>query len=122
SSVETVQTPRTPTGSPSSAQATVVAGSVLPTLPLVRRGGYDKDAVDAHLRAAASATQSLEHRVTSAESRVQELENELARTKEALAEAEKPTYAGLGGRATSMLRLAEDEAADVRAAATREAA
>ena len=55
--------------------------------------------------------------LASSEERVIELEAELERLRAELAENANPTYAGLGGRATSMLKMAEDEAADVRTAA-----
>src|SRR3546814_6569753 len=55
------------------------------------------------------------------EKRVIELEGELEALKKKVSEAERPSYAGLGGRANELLRLAEEEAEDIRNQAVREA-
>ena len=47
---------------------------------------------------------------------------QLERPASELAENQNPSYAGLGGRASAMLRLAEEEAAEVRDEAERDAA
>ena len=53
--------------------------------------------------------------------RVIDLEAEVARLKSEVAESENPSYAGLGGRAAGMLRLAEEEASEIRAVAEADA-
>ena len=82
--------------------------------PVTRRGGYDRAAVDAYLADAES------ERVDTAR-RLRELEDELSSLRERLAEIDEPTYAGLGGRAAELLRLAEEQADAMQEAATREA-
>ena len=91
-------------------------------LPVVRRGGYDRAAVDQRLHQLQSEKSGLSSSLTSSEERVIELEADLERLRAELKENSNPTYAGLGGRAASMLKLAEDEAHDVRTASHREAA
>lgn len=91
-------------------------------LPVVRRGGYDMSAVNErikqlteHQRTSASALSTAKQRITELESQVDKLKSELAENKD-------PSYAGLGGRASAMLRLAEEEADDVKSAAENQAA
>ena len=52
--------------------------AALPPLPTVRRGGYDKDAVDARLRQLAADHAEFGQRATRAEARISELETALA--------------------------------------------
>ena len=116
-------TPRPPVSAPAApppaAPARPAVGS---PLPVVRRGGYDKAAVDQRLHQLQSEKSGLSSSLTSSEERVIELEADLERLRAELKENANPTYAGLGGRAASMLKLAEDEAHDVRTASHREAA
>ena len=92
-----------------------------PTFPTVRRGGYDATAVDTKVRQLVDETGRLSGALTEAERRVGDLEREIAAAREELAETERPSYAGLGGRASSMLRLAEEEAGEIRGTAERDA-
>src|SRR5439155_14290258 len=80
-----------------------------PTFPVVRRGGYDTAAVDRHVQAVSGLAASLEQ----ARATITALESRLEEATTRLAENENPTYAGLGGRASEMLRLAEEQADDV---------
>mgnify|MGYP000510025812 CR=1 FL=1 len=95
------------------------APAAAPGFPVVRRGGYDTASVDAKVRQLLGEKSGLAQSLTESEQRVVELEAELERVRTEVAEMERPSYAGLGGRASAMLRLAEEEAADVRAAAER---
>ena len=89
---------------------------------MVRRGGYDQAAVDAQIRQLASEKASLGASLTESEQRVIELEAALEAAKAELAETDNPSYAGLGGRASAMLRLAEEETDEIRGGAERDAA
>jgi hypothetical protein len=90
-------------------------------LPLVRRGGYDKDAVDRHLRTAAAEKAGLLASLNDAQGKLKVLEAQVSDLRERLSEHEKPSYAGLGGKASELLRLAEEQAADVLDQATQHA-
>ena len=83
---------------------------------MVRRG-YDRDAVDAHLRRLTTEKAGLGSTLAESERRTAALEQELGTLREQLPENHNPSYAGLGGRASAMLRLAEEEADEVRDAA-----
>ena len=111
----------TPESAPPAAPASPAAAPALPPLPTVRRNGYDKVAVDRALRQLPATMPSSDQRATRAESRVGQLEAELAQLRTQLEETSNPSYAGLGGRASAMLRLAEEEAAEMRAVAQRDA-
>ena len=92
------------------------------TLPTVRRGGYDRDAVDTRLSQLSGEHARLSSGLSTAQGRIGELEAALDKARTELDENKNPSYAGLGGRATSMLRLAEEEAGEVRVTAERDAA
>src|SRR5699024_5091838 len=94
----------------------------LPDLPTVRRGGYDKSAVDRHMRTLVADKADIAGHLEEAQSHNQELASQLETLRERLKEHEEPTYAGLGGRASEMLRLAEEQAAEVLDEARRHAA
>ncbi len=87
----------------------------------VRRGGYDRFAVDAQLEQLLAEKARLEDEASQARQQTESLAQEVTRLREQMAEVESPSYAGLGGRAASMLRLAEEEASEVRQAANKEA-
>ncbi|MGH3355622.1 MAG: hypothetical protein ACRDOJ_06960, partial [Nocardioidaceae bacterium] len=89
--------------------------------PTARRGGYDRAAVDRFVAANESGRQEAATALKSTRQRVHDLEAEVASLREQLAEASEPTYSGLGGRASELLRLAEEQAADVTKNAHREA-
>ena len=76
------------------------------SFPVVRRGGYDTGAVDARVHQLLTEKSGLSTSLTESERRVVELEAELEKARTDLAEMERPSYAGLGGRASAMLRLA----------------
>ncbi|MSW69317.1 MAG: hypothetical protein F2829_04620, partial [Actinobacteria bacterium] len=119
---------RPPASRPAAGPAATTTSPVAPTpagaapLPVVRRGGYDKAAVDQRVGQLQNEKSGLATSLASSEQRVIELEAELSAAREELQENANPTYAGLGGRASSMLKMAEEEAADVRRAGHRDAA
>lgn len=113
--------PRAPVASPASPPATAAGASSLPQLPLVRRGGYDKEAVDRHLRTVAAEKAGLSASLNEAQARTRQLEAELADLRKEMSENERPSYAGLGGKASQMLRLAEEQAEEVVAQANLQA-
>ncbi len=82
-----------------------------PELPTVRRGGYDTGAVDRFVRTTTAEKAGLVASLTEAQSRLKSLQSEVEVLRTKVDENENPTYAGLGGRASEMLRLAEEQAA-----------
>lgn len=74
-----------------------------PTFPVVRRGGYDKAAVDGWL----AEHQAQRH---DAQQENERLRHEVSELQSQVAEHGSPTYAGLGGHAAAMLRIAEEQA------------
>lgn len=97
------------------------AALTIPQLPVVRRGGYDRDAVDHYIRGLLSQRSELEGRATSAESDLTAAKSRLEKLTSQLAEHEAPSYAGLGGRASEMLRLAEEQSEAVLLEARQQA-
>src|SRR5690349_8037663 len=88
-------------------------GSGRPSFPVVRRGGYDPASVDRQIHTLAGEKAGLTAGLNEAKSKVAALEKELATLRERVSEQDSPTYAGLGGRASEMLRLAEEQADEV---------
>ncbi|MCX6397493.1 MAG: hypothetical protein NTV23_13490 [Propionibacteriales bacterium] len=113
-------------GVPRSANAPLVppkaASTSATTLPVVRKGGYDTDAVDRHLRTTSAERAGLIASLNESQDRIRILAAENAQLREKLSENETPSYAGLGGRASEMLRLAEEQADDVLGEANSRAA
>ncbi|MGZ4446145.1 MAG: hypothetical protein ACXVEC_05715, partial [Nocardioides sp.] len=102
-----------PAAATPAAATPAAANPTAANLPLVRRGGYDKDAVDRHLRTTAAEKAGLLASLQEAQGKLKVLEAQVSGLRERLAENEKPSYAGLGGKASEMLRLAEEQAEDV---------
>src|SRR4051812_43936607 len=117
---ETRVLPRVPAppAAPGGRPATASSGA---PLPVVRRGGYDPAAVDARLKQHAQENAGLASSLTTAQQRIAELESRLQAANDQLAENQTPSYAGLGGRASAMLRLAEEEAGEIRGTAEKDA-
>lgn len=99
----------------------------VPDFTIVLRG-YERTQVDSYIeRLTARLAQLVDARDLADNSsrdndgRVVELEKKLAETQRALEEAAKPTLSGLGTRVEQLLRLAEEQAADHRDDARREA-
>src|SRR6478735_11607220 len=63
-------------------------------IPVVRRGGYDRDAVDAKLRQLTTEKAGLSGSLSQSERRVLELEEQLSHLSAELAENKNPSYAG----------------------------
>src|SRR5690349_23242237 len=105
------------TAVPRSANAPLVppkaASTSAAALPLVRRGGYDKDAVDRHLRTTSAEKAGLIASLNESQEKLRALQNENTKLREKVDEVEAPSYAGLGGRASELLRLAEEQSEDV---------
>lgn len=125
-STETQVLPRVPgaSGSPSSGHnSPPPAPGSLPAFPVVRRGGYDPGTVNARVQQLLQANGQGQSALRNAQRRIGELERQVTDLKAAAAQGtEAPSYASLGGRASAMLRLAEEEAAAVKEAAEKEAA
>ncbi len=107
---------------PRSGNAGGATTAAVSTFPVVRRNGYDKAAVDSRMRQLASEKAGLSASLSDSERRVIDLESEVTETRKQVHEAKSPSYAGLGGRASTMLRLAEEEADEIRESAQRDAA
>jgi hypothetical protein len=97
---------------PQSAQATMPR-LVSPSFAVVRRGGYDKAAVD-------SFVAQQQHEATLSAAQFRSTAREVARLQALVGDLEKrlaemgtPTYAGLGDHAAAMLRIAEEQASNV---------
>lgn len=93
------------------------AAAVTPTFTVVRRGGYDKAAVDAYVARMAAASAG----TSSAQQELASLRDTVADLEQRLSEVDNPTYAGLGGRAAAVLRLAQEEADALRTRAQQAA-
>lgn len=91
--------------------------SELPTFAVVRRGGYDRSAVDAYVARVGSATAGS----SSAQREISSLRDQVAELEHRLSEVDNPTYAGLGGRAAAVLQLAQEEADALRSRAQQAA-
>jgi hypothetical protein len=75
--------------------------------------GYERKQVDGHLGRLNSERLAGSQRIDALERRVEELHIELQNAQKRAAESE-PTYAGLGARVEKILRLAEEEATDLK--------
>jgi len=84
---------------------------------LVRRG-YDRAQVDERISKLVSDRDSALARITALEKRIEELHLETQNAQAQVSDAE-PSYAGLGARVEKILRLAEEEAKDLREEARR---
>src|SRR5213595_1051555 len=88
---------------PATPQATPQAAAQPPSLPTVRRGGYDTAAVDKHLRTVTAEKAGLAASLTEAQARLKALQAEVDALRTEIDENQNPTYAGLGGKASEML-------------------
>ncbi|WP_236670073.1 SDR family NAD(P)-dependent oxidoreductase, partial [Streptomyces antimycoticus] len=86
---------------------------------LVRRG-YDRGQVDDRISKLVADRDSALARITSLEKRIEELHLETQNAQAQINDSE-PSYAGLGARVEKILRLAEEEAKDLREEARRAA-
>lgn len=110
--------PARPTGAASSLHQGASSAGDRAAFPVVRRGGYDRSAVDAYV---ASTSTDAQQAAEAGRQEVVRLRDQVADLEHRLAESETPTYAGLGGRAATVLRLAQEEADAVRSRAQQAA-
>jgi len=89
--------------------------------PLARRGGYDPSAVDAWARNQLAELARAGDVITELQASNASLQKQLNELSEQMETVGQPTYAALGGHAAQLLKLSEQEAADVRTRARREA-
>ncbi|MFN0284881.1 MAG: DivIVA domain-containing protein, partial [Kineosporiaceae bacterium] len=83
--------------------------------------GYDPIQVDERISVLEAALRDARARVEEVDSRAMKLAGEVAEAHRQLREVERPSYSGLGARIEQLLRLAEEQASDVIAAATKDA-
>src|SRR5512135_1152076 len=83
--------------------------------------GYDRAQVDDRIHALEASLRDARARVEELDARAMKLSGEVADAHRQLREVERPSYSGLGARIEQLLRLAEEQASDVIAAATKDA-
>ena len=83
--------------------------------------GYDRSQVDERIHALDAALRDARARVEEVDARAMKLAGEVAEAHRQLREVERPSYSGLGSRIEQLLRLAEEQASDVIAAASKDA-
>jgi chromosome segregation ATPase len=101
------------------ATKTTSTGEVGPGFDIVLRG-YERRQVDEHLAVTTAERRAAAGRVGGLERRVEELTVEFRDAQKRGGEVE-PSYAGLGARVEKILRLAEEEATELRAEAVGQA-
>jgi Zn-ribbon protein, possibly nucleic acid-binding len=84
------------------------------------RRGYERAQVDERITKLVSDRDSALSRISALEKRIEELHLETQNAQTSIADAE-PSYAGLGARVEKILRLAEEEAKELREEAHRAA-
>src|SRR5919199_2172006 len=102
-------------------RAEPVAGDQSGQLFQTRISGYDKTQVDERVAALEGALRDARARVEELDARSMKLSGEVSEAHRQLREVERPSYSGLGARIEQLLRLAEEQASDVIAAATKDA-
>jgi cell division septum initiation protein DivIVA len=102
------------------AAGTSSAGDGGPGFDIVLRG-YERKQVDERLARIAVDRRAAAERVAALERRVEQLRVELQDAQRGAAGRVEPSYAGLGARVEKILRLAEEEAAELRAEALGQA-
>ena len=98
-----------------------MAGDQSGQLFQTRISGYDKTQVDERVTALEGALRDARARVEELDARAMKLAGEVSEAHRQLREVERPSYSGLGARIEQLLRLAEEQASDVIAAATKDA-
>ncbi|HST84691.1 MAG TPA: hypothetical protein VLL08_23335, partial [Kineosporiaceae bacterium] len=83
--------------------------------------GFDRAQVEERIGALESSLRDARARVEELDTRALKLSGEVAEAHRQLREVERPSYSGLGSRIEQLLRLAEEQASDVIAAATKDA-
>jgi hypothetical protein len=90
--------------------------------PVARRGGYEPNAVHAWARNQEAELARAGDQIAELRSERSALSAQVAELREQVETIARPSYASLGGHAAQLLKLSEQEAADVRTRAKREAA
>src|ERR687883_901786 len=98
-----------------------VAGDQSGQLFQTRISGYDKTQVDERVATLEAALRDARARVEELDAQTMKLAGEVSEAHRQLREVGRPSYAGLGARIEQLLRLAEEQASDVIAAATKDA-
>src|SRR5512142_1020387 len=83
--------------------------------------GYDKAQVDEKIHSLESRLREARAQLEEVDARAMKLAGEVSDAHRQLREVERPSYSGLGARIEQLLRLAEEQASDVIAAATKDA-
>ena len=97
-------------------QPVVPAAGGSPQFPVARRG-YDTTSVDRLFQTLTAEKKLLTSQVAELQKRNAEVTKELESLRTDASERDNPTFAGLGGKASEILRLAEEQAQEVLASA-----
>ncbi len=97
-----------------SAQSIFDAAKGTSPFPLARRGGYDPNAVHAWARNQEAELARAGDQIAELRSERSALAAQIAELREQIQTIGTPSYASLGGHAAQLLKLSEQEAADVR--------
>ncbi len=92
------------------------SGTAAGTFTVVLRG-YDRNEVNSYLSRSETARREVDDELERLRGQVEDLEPRAAAAEQRLKEVGEPTYAGLGGRVSELLRLAETQSAQIRASA-----
>ncbi len=98
-----------------------MAGEQSPHGFQIQMRGYDRAQVEERIASLEASLRDARTRVEELDTRALKLSGEVAEAHRQLREVERPSYSGLGSRIEQLLRLAEEQASDVIAAATKEA-
>ncbi len=89
------------------------SGTAAGTFTVVLRG-YDRNEVNSYLGRSEAARRETDAELEKLRARVDDLDERASTAEARLKEVGEPTYAGLGGRVSELLRLAETQAAQIR--------
>ena len=92
------------------------SGTAAGTFTVVLRG-YDRNEVNSYLGRFEAARREADTELERLRSQVDDLSERTSTAEQRLQEVGQPTYAGLGGRVSELLRLAETQAVQIRSAA-----
>jgi len=92
------------------------SGTAAGTFTVVLRG-YDRNEVNSYLGRSEAARREADTELERLRSQVEDLGERASTAENRLQEVGEPTYAGLGGRVSELLRLAETQAAQIRSSA-----
>src|SRR3954451_5899993 len=95
--------------------------SITPKTFTVAMRGYDREQVDEQIAAMQAALAKARDTVEQLDAQNRKMTNDMTEAQRQLREVDRPSYAGLGARIEQLLRLAEEQASDVVAAATKDA-